>query len=158
MYLLFPTVCICGACDKHLHTPHVLTLVLMSCVLLLPSTPAAPLPMYVQQAGASKVIGQLAANPGLAQELIEVRAGKHADGGCVHCLGLLVPSCSVHIHTLIFIDGCDACSAYLTMYKMDAVQADMVHTPNVTLKLEWVTATSQPAHRKCSGIVRMYVS
>ena len=53
---------------------------------------AAPLPIHVQQAGASKVIGQLAANPGLAQELIEVGADMFVHiifGGCAYCLGCL---------------------------------------------------------------------
>ena len=44
--------------------------------------------MHVQQAGASKVIGQLAANPALAQELIEVRGEMHAAAGCTHCLDI----------------------------------------------------------------------
>ena len=66
---------------------------------------AAPLPIHVQQAGASKVIGQLAANPGLAQELIEVGADMFVHiifGGCTYCLGCLahtyVPSHSVHTY------------------------------------------------------------
>ena len=64
---------------NHITVPHTLML-------------AAPLPIHVQQAGASKVIGQLAANPGLAQELIEVGADMFVliiFGGCAYCLGLL---------------------------------------------------------------------
>ena len=56
------------------------------------SPTSAPLPAHVQQAGACKVIGQVAANPTLAEELIEVTADMHAcmrEGGGGGGLGYL---------------------------------------------------------------------
>ena len=61
---------------------------------------AAPLPIHVQQAGASKVIGQLAANPGLAQELIEVGADMFVHTDHIWRLRILSGVVSTYLHVV----------------------------------------------------------